>query len=198
MFDTGVVQKKRRKKKKKERERWEECSTGGGGKKKMLLFFSSIIDGQHVSNMFVRSMSVGEGMPSADELRSSGVRSDAGGASTEPAWLKKFLGCAKEQAVAKEGEAKKPEQVYVVQGLPPLPRKMVERIERGKFVEFADFPIFDGGRRQGEWSAERSEKDSLSPARQTSEHRRKAPREVPDVSWWGIGDHASPCMRGLE
>ena len=41
--------------------------------------------------------------------------------------------------------ARRPENVYLVEGLPPLPRKTVGKIQRGEFVEFADFPVFDGG-----------------------------------------------------
>ena len=48
------------------------------------------------------------------------------------------------------GEAKKPDKVYLVDGLPPSPRKTVEIIRSGEFVEFADFHIFDGGRKEGE------------------------------------------------
>ncbi len=48
------------------------------------------------------------------------------------------------------GEAKKPDKVYLVDGLPPLPRKTIERIQSGQFVEFADFTTFDGGHKEGE------------------------------------------------
>ena len=56
----------------------------------------------------------------------------------------------------------RPEKVYLVEGLPPLRRKTVEKIQRGEFVEFADFPVFDGGRREGEWSAEHLDKGGRS------------------------------------
>ncbi len=124
-------------------------------------------------------------MPSAEELRVSGVKSGQEGPSAEPvAWLKRLLGGPKEQAEGKQEETNKPDKVYLVEGLPPLLRKMVDKNKRGEFVEFVDFPFFDGGRCEGEWSAERPEKDGLSPARLVGEPKRKGPREVPDVSWW--------------
>ncbi len=114
------------------------------------------------------------------------MKSKQEGSSAEPvAWLKRLLGGPKEQDEGKQEETNKPDKVYLVKGLPQLPRKMVDKIQRGEFVEFADFTVFDGGHREGEWSAERSEKDELSPARQVGEPKRKGPREVPDVSWWG-------------
>ena len=32
---------------------------------------------------------------------------------------------------------------------------MVDRIEKGEFVEFTEFPIFDGTQKPGEWGSER-------------------------------------------
>ncbi len=122
-----------------------------------------------------------------EELRSSGVKSGAGGTSAESVarHLQLLLSAPKEQALDDGEETKKPDKVYLVEGLPPLPRKTVEKIHRGEFVEFADFPLFDGGRKEGEWSAERSVCEQSSPHKHTGETRKKGPREVPDVSWWG-------------
>ena len=76
-------------------------------------------------------------------------------------------------------------KVYLVEGLPPLPKKTVEKIQRGEFVELADFPVFDGGRREGEWSAEHQDKGGRFPGRQSGEMKRNGPNEVLQVSWWG-------------
>ena len=60
-----------------------------------------------------------------------------------------------------------------------------ENPKRGVCVEFADFPVFDGGRREGEWSAEHSEREGRSLGGQVGEPKRREPKEVPDVLWWG-------------
>ncbi len=64
--------------------------------------------------------------------------------------LQQLLSAPRERAIDEVGEAKKPDKVYLVDGLPPSPRKTVEIIRSGEFVEFADFHIFDGGRKEGE------------------------------------------------
>ncbi len=137
--------------------------------------------------MTVRFVSVGSSVPSAEELRNSGARSGAGEASAESVarHLQQLLSTPKERAMDGVGEAKKPDKVYLVEGLPPLPRKTIERIQSGEFVKFANFPIFDGGRKEGEWSAERSTSEESSPNKQRGETKKKGLKEVTDVSWWG-------------
>ena len=49
--------------------------------------------------------------------------------------------------VAKPKEPRKAELVHLGECLMPLPRRTVERIQGGEFVEFADFPVVDGGTR---------------------------------------------------
>ncbi len=84
--------------------------------------------------------------------KTSGARSGAGEASAESVarHLQQLLSAPRERAMGEVGEAKKPDKVYLVDGLPPSPRKTVEIIQSGQFVKFADFPIFDGGRKEGE------------------------------------------------
>ena len=71
-----------------------------------------------------------------------------------------------------------------MEGLPPLLWSMVDCIEKGEFVEFTEFPVFDGTRKPGEWGLERVSPTDKggSPSKDT---KRKWPRDVPDVSWWG-------------
>ena len=68
--------------------------------------------------------------------------------------------------------------------LPPLLWSMVDRIEKGEFVEFTEFSVFDSTRKPGEWGSERvspTDKEG-SPSKDA---KKKGPHEVPDVSWWG-------------
>ena len=102
--------------------------------------------------MSVRSVSAGESTPSVAELRESGVKCGTGGVGEEPVvWLKKLLCDAKGSSVEGEQETTKPDVVHLIKGLPPLPSKIVTKIQCGTFVEFTEFPVFDQGRREGEW-----------------------------------------------
>ena len=71
-----------------------------------------------------------------------------------------------------------------MEGLPPLLWSMVDCVEKGEFVEFTEFPVFDGTRKPGEWGLERVSPTDKggSPSKNS---KRKGPREVPDVFWWG-------------
>ena len=59
-------------------------------------------------------------------------------------WVKKIMATAASGSEAAAGSARKSDRVYVVEGLPPLIGSMVDRIEKGEFVEFTEFPVFDG------------------------------------------------------
>ena len=63
---------------------------------------------------------------------------------------KKMLGGSSELGERKPEGKGRPEKLYLVEGLRPLLRKTVEKIQRGEFVEFTDLPVFDGGRQEGE------------------------------------------------
>ncbi len=83
-------------------------------------------------------------------------------------------------------ESNTSDKVHLVEGLPPLPRKTVKRIQRGELVEFTEFPIFDGGRKEGSWLVSKPEKtEELTESPAGEARRRAGPREVPDASWWG-------------
>ncbi len=75
---------------------------------------------------------VGQGEPSAEELRESGVRS--GGCSPERSaadWLQKMLVRPLLEGEWVGRESNTLDKVHLVEGLPPLPRKTVKRIQRG-------------------------------------------------------------------
>ena len=68
------------------------------------------------------------------------------------------------------------------EGLIPMPRRLVEIIQEGEFVEFAKFPVLDGGAR----SMDQADQDmgDLVVVVQAPD-RRRSKREVPDASMWG-------------
>ena len=84
--------------------------------------------------------------------------------------------------VAKPKEPRKAELVHLGEGLMPLPRRTVERIQGGEFVEFADFPVMDGGTRAMELP-EHDLGDRILVVQ--APDKRKSKREVPDASMWG-------------
>ncbi len=82
-------------------------------------------------------------MPAVDVLRSSRVVCESEGTSCEAeVWLRKLTDSTKMLSEASGKEAEKSDKVYLVDGLPPLTKKMVEAIRRGDFVQFADFHVF--------------------------------------------------------
>ncbi len=93
----------------------------------------------------VRSMPVESGLPSEKELRDSGLECGSRKANSEPVeWFRRLLGDPLGKESRAESETKRPGSMYLVEGLPPLPRRKVDRIKEGEFLEFTDFPVFDG------------------------------------------------------
>ena len=92
------------------------------------------------------------------------------------------MGLLASLGMAKPREARKTEMVHLGEGLMPLPRRMVERIQLGEYVEFADFPIMDGGARAMD-QAEQDLGDRILVVQ--APDRRRSRREVPDASMWG-------------
>ena len=85
--------------------------------------------------------------------------------------------------VAKPKEPRKAELVHLGEGLMPLPRRTVERIQGGEFVEFADFPVMDGGGTRAMELPEKDLGDRILVVQ--APDKRKSKREVPDASMWG-------------
>ena len=82
----------------------------------------------------------------------------------------------------KSREARKPDSIQMGEGLMPMPRRLVEKIQAGEFVEFAEFPVVEGGSRSIDL-AEQDMGDKVVVL-QAPEQRRNR-KEVPDASLWG-------------
>lgn len=72
--------------------------------------------------------------------------------------------------------------VHVVKNLQPLPRRIVEAIREGNFVDFAWFPVLEEGPIEGDWKEGPGETEGGQGS--SSGRRRKEVREVPDLSKW--------------
>ena len=141
-----------------------------------------------MSFMLVQSESAEVGLPSADELRSSGIRNGAGSTSYKPeVWLRRKLAdSTKKLSEASGKEAEKSDNVYLVDGLPPLSKKTVEMNKRGDFVEFFGFSVSTGvvNKEKRVQDAQR-ERESVSSDSQGGKAKKKGISEVPDAPWWG-------------
>ncbi len=95
----------------------------------------------------------------------------------------KLLDSMKGSKAEKKEDKKVPKVVHLLRNQPPLPSKLVDMIQEGTFVDFAWFPVFDNGPSDGvEWKGILGESGE-SPSGSTS-GRRKAIKEVPDLSGW--------------
>ncbi len=75
-----------------------------------------------------------------------------------------------------------PSIVHLVDNLPPLPKRTVDLIVKGSFVEFALFPMLEDGPCEGEW---RNSLGDIEGPGQSASARKKGVKEVPDAGWWG-------------
>ncbi len=95
--------------------------------------------------------------------------------------LKKLLNSMSGAVADKKEETKVQKTVHLVKNLQPLPKKIVEAIQDGIFVEFAWFPVLEEGPSEGDWKESPGE-CSESPGQ--SSGRKKEWKEVPDLSKW--------------
>ncbi len=65
--------------------------------------------------------------------------------------LKKLLNSMSGAVADKKEETKVQKTVHLVKNLQPLPKKIVEAIQDGIFVEFAWFPVLEEGPSEGDW-----------------------------------------------
>ena len=65
----------------------------------------------------------------------------------------------------------------------PLPRRTVERIQAGEFVEFAEFPVLDDGSRVEQIEQELGDRVVIFHFQ--APERKRNRRQVPDASLWG-------------
>ena len=107
---------------------------------------------------------------------------EAGETASEEEWLRSMLGDLVKRKEGRPDEARKSDAVQMGEGLSPMPRRLVEKIQTGEFVEFPDFPVLDGG----SGSAEPVDQDGGDRVVVVQANdKRRSKREVPDASWWG-------------
>ena len=122
-------------------------------------------------------------MPAAEEVRLNGIRTgEAREATSDEEWLKGMFRDLVKRREVRPSEARKPEAVQLGEGLSPMPGRLVEKIQAGEFVEFAEFPIMDGRARLAK-PVEQEAGDHVVVVQ--ASNRRRARREVPDASMWG-------------
>jgi len=72
--------------------------------------------------------------------------------------------------------------VHLIKNVQPLPKKVVEAIQDGNFVDFAWFPVLEEGPAEGDWKEGPGELGGRSSS--SSERKRRERKEVPDLSMW--------------
>ncbi len=86
-------------------------------------------------------------MPSAAELRKSGVKVSCKGKEKATDPLREALELFASAGQEKEGTEKEEASLPLVQmgcGLPALPRKLLEKIEAGEYIDFIELPPAKG------------------------------------------------------
>ena len=120
-------------------------------------------------------------MPTPEEIQQSGLRSGkARERDSDEIWLRDTVGNLVGPGERRPKEVRRSEFVQMGEGLLPMSRRLVDKIQAGEFVEFAEFPVLDGG---GARSMDQADQDD----------RRWSKREVPCAS---SGEAASFYMRG--
>ncbi len=127
------------------------------------------------------------GVPT-DEVASLAEKARKGGALSAPVmegedqsadFLKKLL---KSSRGGEKEDGPGHEVVHLVENLPPLPKRTVDLIVKGSFVEFALFPMLEDGPCEGEW---RNSLGDIEGPGHSASARKKGVKEVPDAGWWG-------------
>ncbi len=128
-------------------------------------------------------MSAGEGASLVTKAKEAGAASlpEAMGVTTGPLLEKLLSSMSDKGSVGKEaGRAQK--AVHLIKNVQPLPKKVVEAIQDGNFVDFAWFPVLEEGPTEGDWKEGPGELDGRSSS--SSERKRRERKEVPDLSMW--------------
>ena len=80
-------------------------------------------------------------MPLPEEIRQCGLKTgESVEGNREGSWLRDAMGSLAKLGAQKVRGPRKAEMVHLGEGLMPLSRRTVERIQAGEFVEFAKFP----------------------------------------------------------
>jgi len=128
-------------------------------------------------------VSAGEGASLVMKAKEAGAASlpEAMGVTTGPLLEKLLSSMSDKGSVGKEaGRAQK--AVHLIKNVQPLPKKVVEAIQDGNFVDFAWFPVLEEGPTEGDWKEGPGELDGRSSS--SSERKRRERKEVPDLSMW--------------
>ena len=134
----------------------------------------------HVTLIFV---SVDKVASLAEQAREGGAVSAPDREGEEPGHLlRKLLDRMKGSQIGDKEDDPEHDVVHQVENLSPLPRKVVDLIQRASFVEFATFPMLENGHSEGDWKSSLGE---LNGSGQSSAGRKKEVKEAPDVGWWG-------------
>ena len=128
-------------------------------------------------------MSVGEGASLAKKAKEAGAVSLPEAKVTAPGpLLEKLLSSMSEKVAGGKDMNKMQKSVHLIKSVQPLPKKWVEAIQEGNFVDFAWFPVLEEGPTEGDWKDCSGEMgDSCGSP---SKKKRKERKEVPDLSKW--------------
>ena len=97
-------------------------------------------------------------------------------------WLRDTVGNLVGPGERRPKEVRRSEFVQMGEGLLPMSRRLVDKIQSGEFVEFAEFPVLDGGARSMD-QADQDMGDRVVVVQ--AQDRRRSKREVPCASMWG-------------
>ncbi len=128
-------------------------------------------------------MSVDEGVSLVEKAKEAGAvpLPEAKGTTPGPL-LEKLLSSMSEKGLDGIEESRMQKSVHLIKNVQPLPRKIVEAIQEGIFVDFTWFPVLEEGPTERDWKEGSGEKgNSLGSPRERKRRKRK---EVPDLSKW--------------
>lgn len=126
-------------------------------------------------------MSVGTSSSLVEKAKEAGAAVLPEKADVEPGpLLRKLLSGVSESGTGCGTMGLKP--VHLVKNVQPLPKKVVDAIQEGMFVEFAGFPVLEEGPVEGDWKEGHGDGGDGSGA--LAARKKKERKEIPDISWW--------------
>ncbi len=124
-------------------------------------------------------MSAGERAALAKKAMEAGAVSLSGEMEATPGpLLDKLLSSMSESGSGAGSGRSVQKSVHLIRNLQPLPRKLVDAIQDGDFVDFAWFPVLEEGPLEGDWKESPRETGDGGP------RKRREWKEVPDLSKW--------------
>ncbi len=128
-------------------------------------------------------MSVDEGVSLVEKAKEAGAvpLPEAKGTTPGPL-LEKLLSSMSEKGLDGIEGGRMQKSVHLIKNVQPLPRKIVEAIQEGIFVDFTWFPVLEEGPTERDWKEGSGGKgNSLGSPRERKRRERKV---VPDLSKW--------------